>query len=477
MAKKSPPSTTKSPKIPLAQPDRSAPQKANTLIDLARQSGILDAAQKAQDEEPLVGRVGDSILWSLSLTMLHFTLDVLVANQFSDEMEWRSLVVRTAQAFPIILLFFYFLHPHPTPPILLPRLPQKLQKPLHQAFFFVSSVAAGCYLIHSTNTDAYYAVMKRSPPLGVLWIWSVIEMDVVPATVSLLVCGGFLKGGGPAIGLLSRAPSLGSGSGPYRVTCSKIRSLPSHTIYQPDPSTIPINSTIPVILWGNGACAGWGGCFSKFLIEVASHGYFIIANGIPQFKGLFRQTSWTDMMEAMDWVTENCGEGGYRHIDKSKIAVAGQAGGAIQAYTASLDERVKLTCIFNGGLLVPQNVQLFERFHAPVAYFLGGPTDMAFKNGERDYAKLPSRIPAVKLNLPVGHMGTFGRAQGGKFGKAAIAFLEWQMKGDTIAANQFTAPSTSPLTAEGWDIVSKHWEMNERRAGRRSIDVATSMVQ
>ncbi|CAG8952758.1 hypothetical protein HYFRA_00009002 [Hymenoscyphus fraxineus] len=259
----------------------------------------------------------------------------------------------------------------------------------------------------------------------------------------------------PAIGLLSKAPSLGRGS---------------------DPSTIPINSTIPVILWGNGACAGWGGCFSKFLIEVASHGYFIIANGIPQFKGLFRQTSWTDMMEAMNWVTANCGEGGYRHIDKSKIAVAGHAGGAIQAYTASLDERVTLTCIFNGGLLVPQNVELFERFHAPVAYFLGGPTDMAFKNGERDYAKLPSRIPALKLNLPVGHMGTFGRAQGGKFGKAAIAFLEWQMKGDTIAANQFTAPSTSPLTAEGWDIVSKHWEMNERRAGRRSFDVATSMV-
>ncbi|CAG8952757.1 hypothetical protein HYFRA_00009001 [Hymenoscyphus fraxineus] len=199
MAKRSQPSTTKSPKIPLAQPDRSAPKKANTLIDLARQSGILDAAQKAQDEEPLVGRVGDSILWSLSLTMLHFTLDVLVANQYSDEMDWRSLVVRTGQAFPIILLLFYTLHPHPTPPILLPKLPpkfQKFQKPLHQSFFFITSVAAGCYLIHSTNTDAYYAVMKRSPPLGVLWIWSVIEMDVVPATGSLLVCGGFLKAGG-----------------------------------------------------------------------------------------------------------------------------------------------------------------------------------------------------------------------------------------------------------------------------------------
>lgn len=98
MAKKG---TAKDPKIKLKQPDRSTPTN-NTLLDLARQSGILDVAQKqeATDEEPLVGRVGDSILWSLSLTMLHFTLDVLVANQYAMEMEWTSLLIRTAQAFP-----------------------------------------------------------------------------------------------------------------------------------------------------------------------------------------------------------------------------------------------------------------------------------------------------------------------------------------------------------------------------------------
>lgn len=184
----------------------------------------------------------------------------------------------------------------------------------------------------------------------------------------------------PSIGLLTKAPSIATGSGPYTVTCSTIRTLPKHTIYQPDPSTIPINSTIPVILWGNGACAGWGGCFSKFLVEVASHGYFIIANGIPQFKGFFSQTNWTDMMQSMDWVTEYCGIGEYRHIDKSRLAVAGQSCGGLQAYTASLDERVTLTCIFNSGLLVPENVVLFEKLHAPIGYFLGGPTDMAFKN-------------------------------------------------------------------------------------------------
>lgn len=89
----------------------------------------------------------------------------------------------------MILLLFYTLHPHPTPSIFLPSLP-----PLaHQVLFAASSTAAGCYLIHITNTYSYYAVMKQSPPLGCLWIWSVIELSLGWAAGSLLACIGFLK--------------------------------------------------------------------------------------------------------------------------------------------------------------------------------------------------------------------------------------------------------------------------------------------
>lgn len=73
-------------------------------------------------------------------------------------------------------------------------------------------------------------------------------------------------------------------------------------------------------------------------------------------------------------------------------------------------------------------------------------------------------------------MGTFGSAKGGKFGKAAIAYLEWQMKNDKIAGKQFTAPSTSPLTGEGWDIVSKNGERIVRRGTIMSGDVSANML-
>ena len=93
-------------KIKLAHPDRSGPDPSQeTLLEIAEKRGLLKAQQDTEeglDEsgEPLVGRLGESILWSISLTMLHFTLDVLVANQYAVAIKWPALFARTAQAFP-----------------------------------------------------------------------------------------------------------------------------------------------------------------------------------------------------------------------------------------------------------------------------------------------------------------------------------------------------------------------------------------
>lgn len=116
---------------------------------------------------------------------------------------------------------------------------------------------------------------------------------------------------------------------------------------------------------------------------------------------------------------------------------------------------MKLTGIFNSGLLNENNTHLFDQLHAPIGFFLGGKTDIAYLNGERDYKNMPAKIPVTKLNLPVGHMATYGSDFGGKFGKAAVAFFDWHLKGNQASGKQFLDPTTSPLTKDGWDVVSK----------------------
>jgi len=199
-----------SPEISLALPDRSGPNPSKaTLLELAAQRGLLnnqnehtadeDDTEAVEELDPPIGRLGESIMWSLSLAMLHFTLDVLVQHQYAVKIIWRNIVNRSMQAFGVILVLFYIFHPHSTPSSVLPRIPTKYQNPLRQLLFFLTSISTGCYLVYITNEHGYFAVMKQAPPLGVVWIWSVIELDVKWATCSLLCCFAFLKLGGYSI--------------------------------------------------------------------------------------------------------------------------------------------------------------------------------------------------------------------------------------------------------------------------------------
>ena len=65
--------------------------------------------------------------------------------------------------------------------------------------------------------------------------------------------------------------------------------------------------------------------------------------------------------------------------------------------------------IFNSGLLNIFDTIKLRRLENPIAYFLGGPDDIAYRNGERDYGNLPRRLPAWKGSLDVGHFGTYVR--------------------------------------------------------------------
>ncbi|CAJ2506790.1 Uu.00g079760.m01.CDS01 [Anthostomella pinea] len=199
----------------LAQPDRSGPNET-TLLQLADERNLFEQAERREksqrarregaeeDEEdaplsPVFERVMETILWSVSLAMLHFTLDVLVQHQYAMRLVWPDIVIRAVQAMIVFFLLFYVLHPHPSSPVLLPGLPLRFQPYLRQTIFLAASIASGCYLVHISTTYGYIAVMKRSPPLGCLWVWSVIELELPLAVASLACTGGFFYQGGYTI--------------------------------------------------------------------------------------------------------------------------------------------------------------------------------------------------------------------------------------------------------------------------------------
>jgi len=74
------------------------------------------------------------------------------------------------------------------------------------------------------------------------------------------------------------AQSAADTTGPYRVTMEEDPSLPNHTVYRPaDLDTV--RGTLPIVAFGNGACANAGNAFERYLAEIASHGFLVVANG------------------------------------------------------------------------------------------------------------------------------------------------------------------------------------------------------
>jgi hypothetical protein len=113
-------------------------------------------------------------------------------------------------------------------------------------------------------------------------------------------------------------------------------------------------------------------------LEVASHGYFAVAAGAPKGSG---STSAKYGKETLDWLEKNAGQGKYANVNKSKIAVAGQSCGGLEAYQTGVDPRIKTIGIMNSGQFSDAaTAATVKAVTKPIFYFLGGSGDIAYKN-------------------------------------------------------------------------------------------------
>ena len=73
------------------------PKAHEAGITVEKRSG---AATAVQDEEEALGPLSLSFFYALTLSMLHFTLDVLVYHQYRREIEWPAIFRRTVTSLP-----------------------------------------------------------------------------------------------------------------------------------------------------------------------------------------------------------------------------------------------------------------------------------------------------------------------------------------------------------------------------------------
>jgi uncharacterized protein len=88
------------------------------------------------------------------------------------------------------------------------------------------------------------------------------------------------------------------------------------------------------------------------------------------------------------------------------------------------------------------------KLHSPVACFIGGPADIAYGNAAADFGRI-GHVPVFFANLPVSHGGTFNLANGGDWGRAGAAWLDWQLKKDRAAGRWFAGTDCRLCTSYG----------------------------
>ena len=262
----------------------------------------------------------------------------------------------------------------------------------------------------------------------------------------------------------------GGGTGAFKAVMKEEPTLPAHTVFAPqDLSVFNKKKSLPVLVWGNGACTDSPWEHYRFLNEIASHGYLVIATGyIPlEEKPYHGPMSTTEQQIAsIDWaIAQNADPQSpyYQKIDVKHICAAGMSCGGLQTLYNCADKRITTLMICNSGLFNQQNVHQavggmpmpakdkLAEIHTPVIYILGGKTDIAYENGMDDFHRI-SHVPACAINYPVGHGGTYRQPHGGEFTVPALAWLDWQLKGNRQAARMFRGSNPLLLQREGWTL-------------------------
>jgi dienelactone hydrolase len=257
------------------------------------------------------------------------------------------------------------------------------------------------------------------------------------------------------------------GRGDWQAVAESRADLRTHTLYRPV-SLLP--GPLPLLIWGNGGCSDNGLVHDKFLRNIASHGYIVIALGYawrrpPRNDPASQEKDATDvaqMSQAMTWAANRTADPVdelYGHINTGRIAVAGHSCGGLQAIKISADPRISTSMIFDSGVYnrpggrskIQVSKDELANLHGPIAYFTGGPTDIAHPNASDDVKRI-THVPVFFGWLPVGHGGTFSAPDGGDWAEVAVHWLDWQLKGNRAAGGWFLGKDCSLCRDKRWTV-------------------------
>ncbi|XAO21895.1 hypothetical protein I312_100651 [Cryptococcus bacillisporus CA1280] len=139
--------------------------------------------EEDEDEEHARQEEGDDVIFNtlimaVPFTFLYLMLDILVHLQYSHRPGWYLLGEHVLKALPTLSLLVYYTNAYPT-------------HPLTNSFLMSASILAGCRLIWLVNKASWSTVTAQAPPMGTLWIFTIVQLPLGRALLTLMFVGGW----------------------------------------------------------------------------------------------------------------------------------------------------------------------------------------------------------------------------------------------------------------------------------------------
>ncbi|WP_438012028.1 alpha/beta hydrolase family protein [Sorangium sp. So ce321] len=279
--------------------------------------------------------------------------------------------------------------------------------------------------------------------------------------------GGGAGEGGGFTGTCTESQSAGrnvSGSGPHQVVIetNSEPGINQGTIFRP--ADLGGDAKYPIFVWGQGGCSRDGLANQAAMAEIASHGYFVVADGTPENSEPNRELGGGGdvLLAYVDWViaeNEKPCSAYYQKIETTKVASNGFSCGGLMAAGTAADPRMTTWGHTSSGTFSPDQA-FYNSIHTPVLIVTGTADSLgANENGARDFENIAALgdIPVMMFaKVGADHGGDLWDRNGGEFTQVNLAWLNWWLKGDESATGKgmLVGASCRFCTDRSWQVSS-----------------------
>ncbi|RYZ07463.1 MAG: alpha/beta hydrolase [Myxococcales bacterium] len=236
------------------------------------------------------------------------------------------------------------------------------------------------------------------------------------------------------------------------------------TIFRP--ADLGSGKKYPIFVWGEGGCSKDGLSNQAAMAEIASHGYFVVADGTPGGSGNRTQSGDVvgmakPLLAYIDWAIAENGKACsayYQSLDTTKVAANGFSCGGLMAEGTAGDPRMTTWGLNSSGMF-SANQAFYASIHTPVLLVEGGASDNAYPNGKRDYDNISAlTVPLMWFSKNLGHGGDLFSNRGGDFTKINLAWLNWWLKDDQGATGKgaLVGAGCKYCSDSAWEVKSAH---------------------